>query len=67
MDGQQRLNAVREFIASNFVLSGLSVLKPLNGIHYFSCPPRIKRALDRSSLSAIVLRLESEAEPSLAG
>lgn len=60
MDGQQRLNAVREFIAGDFGLSSLSVLRPLNGLRYSRCPPRIKRALDRASLSAIVLLLESE-------
>jgi len=38
----------------------LTVLRPLNGIRYSRCPPRIKRALDRGSLSAIVLLLESE-------
>lgn len=62
MDGQQRLNAVREFIAGDFALTGLTVLEPLNGIRYSRCPPRIKRALDRASLSAIVLLLESEPE-----
>jgi hypothetical protein len=62
MDGQQRLNAVREFIAGDFPLTGLSVLNPLNGLRYSRCPPRIKRALDRASLSAIVLLLESETE-----
>jgi hypothetical protein len=62
MDGQQRLNAVREFIAGDFALTGLPVLKPLNGLRYYRCPPRIKRALDRASLSAIVLLLESETE-----
>ena len=62
MDGQQRLNAIREFMAGDFALSGLSVLRPLNGIRYSHCPPRIKRALDRASLSAIVLLLESEQE-----
>ena len=62
MDGQQRLNAVKEFIAGDFALTSLPVLTPLNGIRYSRCPPRIKRALDRSSLSAIVLLLESESE-----
>lgn len=62
MDGQQRLNAVREFIAGEFQLTGLSVLAPLNGLRYSRCPPRIKRALDRASVSAIVLLLESESE-----
>jgi hypothetical protein len=60
MDGQQRLNAVREFIGGGYALTGLSVLKPLNGLRYLRCPPRIKRALDRASISAIVLLLESE-------
>lgn len=62
MDGQQRLSSVREFIAGEFALTGLQVLKPLNGLRYSKCPPRIKRALDRGSLSAIVLLLESESE-----
>lgn len=60
MDGQQRLNSVREFIAGDFALSGLPILKPLNGLRYSRCPPRVRRALDRASLSAIVLLLESE-------
>lgn len=60
MDGQQRLNAVREFILGEFALTTLPVLKPLSGLRYSQCPPRIKRALDRASLSAIVLLLESE-------
>lgn len=59
MDWQQRLNAVREYIAGEFALTALPVLKPLNGLRYSKCPPRIKRALDRASLSAIVLLLES--------
>jgi Protein of unknown function DUF262 len=62
MDGQQRLNAVKEFISGDFALTSLTVLKPLNGIRYSRCPPRIKRALDRASLSAIVLLLESSSE-----
>ena len=64
MDGQQRLNAVKEFIAGDFALSSLPVLKPLSGLRYSRCPPRIKRALDRASLSAIVLLLESETDKS---
>ena len=67
MDGQQRLNSVREFIAGDFALSGLPILKPINGLRYSRCPPRIKRALDRSSLSAIVLLLESETSESASG
>jgi hypothetical protein len=62
MDGQQRLNAIKEFLEGDFALSGLQVLSPLNGLRYSRCPPRIKRALDRSSLSAIVLLLESDSD-----
>jgi hypothetical protein len=62
MDGQQRLNTIREFFAGSFALTGLKVLSPLNGLRYPSAPPRMKRTLDRASLSAIVLLLESEAE-----
>lgn len=64
MDGQQRLNAIRDFFAGEFALVGLEVLEPLNGIRYPRCPPRIKRSLDRASISAIVLLLESENEKS---
>jgi hypothetical protein len=62
MDGQQRLSAIRDFFAGDFALTGLRVLAPLNGIRYSKCPPRMKRTLDRSSISAIVLLLESEKE-----
>ncbi len=62
MDGQQRLNTIRDFFAGAFSLGGLSVLTPLNGLRYPKCPPRVKRTLDRASLSAIVLLMESESE-----
>ncbi|MFE8101456.1 DUF262 domain-containing protein [Brenneria goodwinii] len=62
MDGQQRLNAIREFFTGSFALTGLKVLSPLNGIRYPKAPPRVKRTLDRASISAIVLLLESESE-----
>jgi hypothetical protein len=67
MDGQQRLNAVREFIAGDFALSRLPILTPLNGLRYSRSPPRIKRALDRATISAIVLLLESETAESTSG
>jgi len=64
MDGQQRLNAIKEFQEGEFYLTGLEVLSPLNGLRYSKAPPRIKRALDRASISAIVLLLESDSERS---
>ncbi|QBJ15514.1 DUF262 domain-containing protein [Agrobacterium sp. 33MFTa1.1] len=62
MDGQQRLNTIREFFSGAFALTGLRVLSPLNGIRYPKAPPRVKRTLDRASISAIVLLMESETE-----
>ena len=59
MDGQQRINAVSEFFGGDFALSGLSVLKPFIGLRYSDLSSRIKRILDRASLSSIVLLLES--------
>ncbi len=62
MDGQQRLNTIREFFSGAFALTGLQVLSPLNGIRYPKAPPRVKRTLDRASISAIVLLMESDSE-----
>lgn len=62
MDGQQRLNAIKEFLNNEFKLSSLTVLWPLNGLTYATCPPRIKRGLDRAVVSAIVLLLESDVD-----
>ena len=67
MDGQQRLNTIRDFFAGDFALSGLRVLEPLNGLRYTKCPPRVKRTLDRATISAIVLLMESEAEHPVEG
>lgn len=60
MDGQQRLSTVQEFIAGEFSLTGMQILEGLNGHRYSDCPPRVKRSLDRATLSAVVLLLESE-------
>jgi hypothetical protein len=62
MDGQQRLNAVKEYLEGGFALSGLQILTPLNGLRYSKLPPRVKRAMDRASLSAIILLVESQTE-----
>lgn len=60
MDGQQRLNAIKEFLEGDFALRGLTVLSHLNGRRYTKLSPRVKRNLDRSSISAIVLLQESQ-------
>lgn len=60
MDGQQRLNAIQDFLSNGFALRGLQVISSLNGRSYKTLPPRIKRNLDRASISAIVLLQESQ-------
>lgn len=67
MDGQQRLNAIKEFLENEFKLRGLQVLSSLNGRKYSTLPPRVKRSLDRASISAIVLLQESQAKLKRAG
>lgn len=60
MDGQQRLNAIKEFLGNDFTLRGLEILSTLNGRDYKKLPPKVKRSLDRASISAIVLLQESQ-------
>jgi Protein of unknown function DUF262 len=60
MDGQQRLNAIKEFFNNEFPLRGLQIIASLNGRTYAKLPPKVKRSLDRASLSAIVLLQESQ-------
>lgn len=62
MDGQQRLNTIKEFFNNEFILKGLNVLWPLNGYTFAQLPPRISRALRRPVISAITLLLESDVE-----
>lgn len=62
MDGQQRLNAIKEFLSNGFTLRGLQIIPALNGRTYAQLPPKVKRGLDRSSISAIVLLQESKSK-----
>jgi hypothetical protein len=67
MDGQQRLNAIKEFLNNEFSLRGLQIISTLNGRTYNKLPPRVKRSLDRASISAIVLLQESQGKIKKAG
>jgi hypothetical protein len=67
MDGQQRLNAIKEFLDNSFKLRGLEVLSSLNGRSYLQLTPRVKRSLDRASISAIVVLQESQGRLKRAG
>lgn len=64
MDGQQRLNAIHDFLENNFALTGLEKLDFLNGKRYKVLPPKLQRSLDRASISAIVLLQETKSEKS---
>lgn len=59
MDGQQRLNAVLEFLNGEFELVGLKIWDSLNGRTFKRLPPLIRRYLERSKLSAITLMSDS--------
>lgn len=67
MDGQQRLNAIKEFLNNEFPLRGLQIISSLNGRTYTKLPPKVKRSLDRASISAIVLLQESQGRIKKAG
>jgi len=67
MDGQQRLSTIHDFFAGKFRLSSLKVLTPLNSLSYAKCPARAKRTLDRATISAVTLLMESDSERSIRG
>jgi hypothetical protein len=62
MDGQQRLNAIDSYLNNDFNLIGLEKLSFLNGRRYRRLPPKLIRALDRASISAIVLLQETKSD-----
>lgn len=62
MDGQQRMNAIADFLAGTYALTGMEKLPFLNRKKYNDLTPRVKRSLDRASLSAVVLLQESKAD-----
>lgn len=64
MDGQQRLNSIHSYLMNDFNLIGLEKLSFLNGRSYRRLPPKLKRALDRASVSAIVLLQETRSDHS---
>lgn len=59
MDGLQRLTTILEFYDDKFQLTGLEILRNLNGEKYSTLPVEVQRQFDRSQLSGIVLLEES--------
>ena len=61
MDGQQRLNAIAEFVRGEFSLEGLEIWQALNGRTYSKLPPLVRRGLERAKISAITLMSDNAA------
>ena len=59
MDGQQRLNAIVDFLENRFKLSGLKIWPALNGRIFSDLPPVVRRGLERAKISAITLMSDS--------
>jgi Protein of unknown function DUF262 len=59
IDGRQRLQAVNEFLANNYSLTGLSYWPELNGERFNNLPVVIQKGLLRRSLPAVVLLAET--------
>jgi uncharacterized protein with ParB-like and HNH nuclease domain len=59
MDGQQRINAIRDFYSNKFKLTGLEIYTDLNGCHYDTLPSKIRSSIDRRSIASIVVIHES--------
>jgi hypothetical protein len=59
MDGQQRLNAIRSFVANEFRLRELKTWPELNGRYFVDLPPRIQMGLMRRGLAAVIVLTES--------
>ncbi len=62
MDGQQRLNAIADFLSGKFALEGLEIWPALNGRNHSSLPPLVRRGLDRAKISAITLMSDNSSD-----
>src|SRR5579871_2978810 len=58
LDGQQRINAIVDFLTGKFELEKLSIWPALNGRSFIRLPPALRRGLNRAKLSAITLIIE---------
>lgn len=61
MDGQQRLNAIVDFLQGRFELTGLKIWPGLNGRTFARLPPMVRRGLERAKISSITLMSDSSA------
>lgn len=61
IDGQQRLTAIRDFMTGDLELTGLEVLKDLNGSRIRDLPPFLMRRLEDRTIRC--LRIDSTLDP----
>jgi hypothetical protein len=59
IDGRQRIETIKAFLANNFELSGLEYWSELNGKRFNDLPNVLQRGLLRRSLPAVVLLAET--------
>ncbi|MDX2206057.1 MAG: DUF262 domain-containing protein [Gemmatimonadales bacterium] len=59
IDGRQRLETIREFLANNFALTGLEYWPELNRLRFNDLPGVLQKGLLRRSLPAVVLLAET--------
>lgn len=62
IDGQQRLYSIYRFIDNQFALSGLDVLKDLNGLRFHKLTPKMQRKLKTHTLRLVAITNESHHE-----
>jgi hypothetical protein len=55
VDGQQRLNSIDDFYHGRYALSGLQVLKDLNGKKWAELPPRLDRKILQRVIRTLVI------------
>lgn len=62
IDGQQRLFSIYRFLNNQFPLSGLEVLKDLNGLRFHKVPVKLQRKLKTHTLRLVAVTNESHPE-----
>lgn len=62
IDGQQRIYSLYRFSNNEFKLSGLEVLKDLNGSAYYEIPKALARKIDTYALRCVIITNDSDAE-----
>lgn len=59
MDGRQRMEAISDFLANRYSLTGLEFWPELHGKHFDDLPTTIQRGLLRRTINAVVLLAET--------